>query len=101
MFKIEHKVEENLIIYPIGELDIYTTDQFKQEAISLYSENKKDILMNLEKLEYIDSTGLGAFIYILNNISENNNKLIIENVKPSIRKLFSITKLDEIFEMRD
>ncbi|MDO5040634.1 MAG: STAS domain-containing protein [Peptoniphilus sp.] len=100
MFNIKHEVKEELIIYPQGELDVYTTPKFKKEVLDLYTENQKNILIDGTNLEYIDSTGLGAFMYVLNEIEKNDHKIFIQNIKPSIKKLFTITKLDNIFEMR-
>ncbi|CDZ74208.1 Anti-sigma factor antagonist [Peptoniphilus sp. ING2-D1G] len=100
MFNIKYEVKEELIIYPQGELDIYTTPKFKKEVLNLYKENQKNILIDGINLEYIDSTGLGAFMFILNEIEKNEHKLAIQNINPSIKKLFTITKLDNIFEMR-
>ncbi len=99
-FEIHSKVEDNLIIFPVGELDIYQSENFKNEVLSLYEENPKDIVFDFEKLEYIDSTGLGALIFIYKNVFENN-KVKIENVNPNIRKLFTITKLDTMFIIGD
>ncbi|WP_138160437.1 STAS domain-containing protein [Peptoniphilus catoniae] len=101
MFEIEYKDEKELIIYPKGELDVYTTEEFKNQAIDIYNKDKKDILIDGKDLEYIDSTGLGTFMYILNQIEKDGKKLSFINIKPVIRKLFTITKLDDIFEMRD
>ncbi|MFR7350109.1 STAS domain-containing protein [Peptoniphilus sp.] len=99
-FEIHSKVEDNLKIFPVGELDIYQSENFKNEVLSLYEENPKDIVFDFEKLEYIDSTGLGALIFIYKNVFENN-KVKIENVNPNIRKLFTITKLDTMFIIGD
>ena len=59
-----------------------------------------DIVFDFENLEYIDSTGLGALIFIYKSVYENN-KVKIENVKPNIKKLFTITKLDTMFMIGD
>ncbi|SHH36177.1 anti-sigma B factor antagonist [Anaerosphaera aminiphila DSM 21120] len=99
-FEINYENKEELIIYPVGELDIYTISEFKEKVMKLYEEDKKNILIDGDKLEYIDSTGLGALIYILNEIEKDNNKIAIRNITNSIRKLFTITKLDNVFEMR-
>lgn len=100
MFKIEFENNDELIIYPYGELDIYTTPKFKEEVMDKYKKELKDIVIDGENLEYLDSTGLGAFIYILNEIKKDGKKLATKNLKPSIKKLFTITKLDKVFEMR-
>ena len=67
-FNIEFERKENLKVIPIGELDITTTSQFKEEVIKKYLEEKSNIIIDGSKLEYIDSTGLGALIYILNQL---------------------------------
>ncbi len=94
------KDENKWIFKPEGDLDIYTSSQFKEEIIKRLDEQETDIIIDGEKLEYVDSTGLGALISILRNMKENEKKIYIDNVKPNIRKIFHITKLDEMFIFR-
>lgn len=101
MFEVSYENKDELVIYPKGELDLYTTEDFKKDTINKYNEDKKNILIDGKELEYIDSTGLGALMYILNEIEKNNHKIALVNIKKNIIKLFNITKLDSIFEMRD
>ena len=39
-------------------------------------------------------------MYILNEIKKDEHIIYIQNMKPTIKKLFTITKLDQIFKMR-
>lgn len=84
----------------MGELDVYNTKKFKEKSIKLYEKDKKDILFDCKDLEYLDSTGLGSLIFILKEVEKNNNKIVIENLNPQIMKLFKITKLEDMFEIR-
>lgn len=100
-FKLEAKnTDEFLVLYPQGELDVYNTKKFKENSIKFYEKDKKDILFDCKDLEYLDSTGLGSLIYILKEVEKDNNKIVIENLNPSIMKLFKITKLEDMFEIR-
>ena len=100
-FKLESKItDEFLILYPKGELDDYNTKKFKEKSIKIYEKNKKNILFDCKELEYLDSTGLGSLIYILKEVEKDENKIVIENLNPSIMKLFKITKLEDMFEIR-
>lgn len=100
-FKLESKnTDEILVLYPMGELDVYNTKKFKEKSIKLYEKDKKDILFDCKDLEYLDSTGLGSLIYILKEVEKNDNKIVIENLNPQIMKLFKITKLEDMFEIR-
>ena len=48
-----------------GELDVSTADELKKELHKLVDEKNIDMRLNLENLDYIDSTGLGVIIGIL------------------------------------
>ena len=100
-FKLEAKnTDEFLVLYPKGELDVYNTKNFKEKTIKFYEKDKKDILFDCKELEYLDSTGLGSLIFILKEIEKDGHKIVIENLNNSILKLFKITKLDDMFEIR-
>lgn len=94
------KNENKWIFKPVGDLDIYTSSQFKEEVLKKLNEEQTDIIINGESLEYVDSTGLGALISILRTMKEKENKIYIVDVKPNIRKIFDITNLDELFIFR-
>ncbi len=87
-------------IFPDGEIDIYTSPKFKQKVLDAFDKYNRDLLIDCKKLEYMDSTGLGAFIYILKKVKEKDHKIYIQNIKPNIKKLFDITKLDKLFIIR-
>lgn len=84
-----------------GELDISTADKLKKELHKLVDEDNIDIRLNLEGLDYIDSTGLGVMIGILKRLKIENKEVYIEKPKSNVRKIFSITGLDKIFRMEE
>lgn len=88
------------VVEPNGEIDIYTSPSFKNKVLNSYMEKKTDIIIDGEKLEYIDSTGLGALISILKAIEEEKHKIHLLNIKANIKKLFDITELDKLFIIR-
>lgn len=94
------KKDNLLVIIPEGDMDIYSSSQFKDLVLDSYNNEKIDLLIDGEKLEYIDSTGLGALIGILKRVKEDDNKIYLSNMKPNIRKLFDITELDKLFIIR-
>ena len=51
-----------------GELDVSTADELKKELHKLVDEKNIDMRLNLENLDYIDSTGLGVIIGILKRL---------------------------------
>lgn len=100
-FKIEIHDNDNLYVKLIGDLDINNVDSFKKEVLDKYKNLNKDIIFCLKDLDYIDSTGLGATMTIYKEVNSKGNKIIIKNAKKNVKKLFSITELDQLFIMED
>lgn len=92
--------ENNLEVKPIGEVDIYTSPDLKNKVFELIENKKLDMVINGEKLEYIDSTGLGILMSIYKKMQENSLNIKILNLKPNIYKLFDITGLSKVFDIQ-
>lgn len=86
-------------VYLEGELDVSTADELKKYLHKLVDEKKVDMRLDLEKLEYIDSTGLGVMIGILKKLKIENKELYIEKPRNNVKKIFNITGLDKIFKL--
>ncbi|MDD4088805.1 MAG: STAS domain-containing protein [Tissierellia bacterium] len=100
--EIENKIQDSIIeIKPIGEVDIYTSPKLKNQIFALIEERNIDIIIDGESLEYIDSTGLGVLMSIYKKMQENSLNLNIINLKPNIYKLFDITGLNKVFNIRE
>lgn len=89
----------NIEVKPIGEVDIYTSPEFKNQLHDLIQSNEVNITINGERLDYIDSTGLGVLMSLYKTAKEKNTNIILTNLKPNIYKLFDITGLNKVFEI--
>ncbi|WP_099321508.1 STAS domain-containing protein [Anaerococcus sp. Marseille-P3625] len=81
-----------------GDLDVYSEEEFKKFIDEKIDANK-DIIFDLEKLDYLDSTGLGMFMTVYNMQKSRDKKVKIINSKENIKKLFKITDLFDLFAM--
>lgn len=77
--------DDKLVVKLKGDLDIYSSTNFSDKLLEKYNENKKDVIVDLTDLDYIDSTGLGAFISLYKNIEKENDFKII-NPKKVLKK---------------
>ncbi|HLR21690.1 MAG TPA: STAS domain-containing protein [Tissierellaceae bacterium] len=84
----------------IGDLDIYTSNKFKEEVSEALKFKQKDLEIDGSDLDYIDSTGLGVLISILKITNDSKNKIYLKNIQPNVRKIFDITELDKQFTFR-
>ncbi|MFO3715553.1 STAS domain-containing protein [Anaerococcus cruorum] len=95
--KIE-KTDDIQTIKLIGDLDVYSEDEFKS-FIEEEIDPNKDITIDLKELDYLDSTGLGMFMNIYKMVNDNDKKIKVINAKDNIEKLFRITDLTDLFDM--
>ncbi|MFB1051767.1 anti-sigma factor antagonist [Paraliobacillus sp. JSM ZJ581] len=79
-----------------GEIDAYTAPSLKEQLLPLTKRTGMEILVDLEKVNYMDSTGLGVFISALKSSKEHNSKLKLVQLQDRVRRLFEITSLDSI-----
>ncbi|HHU16769.1 MAG: STAS domain-containing protein [Anaerovoracaceae bacterium] len=83
-------------IKAIGDVDISTAPKLRECLDAALQEKKANIVLHLEDLDYIDSTGLGVIIGTMGKMKEDNKQIILVNPKDNIKKLLSITNLDRI-----
>lgn len=100
--KVQKKlVDENTQIVLSGEIDIYTSQSFKNELNEVIKSCKGDLFIDCKELSYIDSTGLGILVGALKEIRKADSSIYICNLKDNIKKLFLITGLDKLFKIEE
>ena len=93
---MELKIRKNGEVYIIdvnGEMDLYNSYKLKELVMKMLEKNVKSFIINLEQVDYIDSSGIGALIYICSTIKKMNLKLAISNIHGSVKKVIELTKL--------
>jgi anti-sigma B factor antagonist len=97
--KIIEGGDGTLVVALSGEIHSGNADSFYETVMSAYKESPADILFDGEKLEFIDSTTLGAFVKILKAVRTDGKKMSLKNLQAKIKKLFVICSLDTIMEI--
>ncbi len=103
MLNIDSKVLIDRNSYEIllkGDLDISSAEKFKSEVKELLKSEVRDVYLNCKDLDYIDSTGIGSIISILNVVREKNKNIFILNSSNSMKKLMKISGLDKVIEVK-
>ncbi|MBO5237019.1 MAG: anti-sigma factor antagonist [Spirochaetaceae bacterium] len=99
---MELKIRKNGEVYIIdvnGEMDLYNSYKLKELVMKMLEKSVKSFVINLEQVDYIDSSGIGALIFICSTIKKMNLKLAISNVHGSVKKVIELTKLMGYFPM--
>jgi anti-sigma B factor antagonist len=101
--QIEERVVDEVTVLDIkGKMTLGEGDELLKDKInSLVSQDRKQIVLNLEAVPYIDSAGLGEIVRTYTSISRQGGKLKLLNVSKRIQDLLVITKLITIFDSYD
>jgi len=82
-----------------GEIDAYTAPRLKESLLPLTKEADAEIIVDLENVNYMDSTGLGVFISALKSSKEYGSSFKLINLQQRVARLFKITSLDSIISI--
>ncbi len=80
-----------------GEVDAYTSPSFREAINRALDRGKKALIISMEGVEYIDSSGLGALVGGLKKASEQHGRILIVCSKPQVAKVFEITGMVRVF----
>jgi anti-sigma B factor antagonist len=97
---MELKIRKNNEVYIIdivGEMDLYNSYKLKELLMKMIEKKIERFIVNMEDVEYIDSSGIGALIYITSTIKKLNLKLVVANIHGSVKKVIELTKLSSFF----
>ncbi len=80
-----------------GEVDVYTAPRLKEELVSLIESGCTNIIVDLEGVGFIDSSGLGVLVSALRRARERDGVVRIVCTRENVLKIFRITGLDKVF----
>ncbi len=99
---ITRQDDSGVIVFTLnGELDLYHSEELKTAVKARIEGGCKKILFNLSGLKYIDSSGVGSVISILQAARQTGGKIMMSNVDDNVKKIFELTNLLKILEICD
>src|SRR5574338_22350 len=101
--QIEERVVNNVTVLDLkGKMTLGEGDELLKDKInSPIQQDRKQLVLNLEAVPYIDSAGLGEIVRTYTTVSRQGGKLKLLNLTKRITDLLSITKLLTVFETYD
>ena len=87
--------KEGVLIFQVGgEINISTSPELKKH---FEKQLPAKIIVDLEKVGYIDSSGLATLVEILKKTKMRGGSLALSGMSDKVKSLFEITKLDKLF----
>jgi anti-sigma B factor antagonist len=85
----------------VGELDIASAPQFEEGLEKVEAGAPAVLVLDLRKVEFIDSTGLRAVISADERARSGGRRLVIIRGTTAVERVFSVTQLDQRLEIVD
>jgi len=100
---IEMEMERTTLIVRLkGEVDHHTSEIVREKVENELEKGLvKNLLLNMEQLTFMDSSGLGMILGRYKRVSQLNGKMSICCVKPSIYKIFELSGLFKVLPVYD
>ena len=95
----EKRIGDVNVISLSGRLDAYSANEVEKKLDSLIDAAQVRLVISLEKLEYISSSGLRVFLAALKKVKKQQGDIRLACLKPYIKEVFDIAGFTELFNM--
>ena len=95
------EVDGTTIVAVGGEIDVYTAPKLRDRITELVGDGVFNIVIDMESVEFLDSTGLGVLVGGLKKVRAHDGSLELICTQDRLLKIFRITGLAKVFVIHD
>lgn len=88
-----------VVVVAIGEVDVFTAPALDAELYRLIEDGKVSIVVDLSRVDFLDSTGLSVLVKALKRIREVDGTLDVVVTADRVAKVFRLTGLDALIPL--
>ena len=90
-------IAEHTVLEVGGEVDVYTAPRLRERLVELFDGGARNVVVDLGRVDFLDSTGLGVLVGALKRVREHDGSLTLVCTRPNLLRLLAITGLDKVF----
>lgn len=83
-----------------GEIDLHISPEIDAKLRALIAGKPEKLVLDLSNVTYIDSSGLSVLLNAMRRVEAYRGKLYLVGMRPSVRVIFEISRLDQAFRIR-
>ena len=100
MLKTEKINNINVVSFDdVNRFNALITEPVKEELNSFFNRPNSKLILNLEGINFIDSSGFGVFLSVMKSANNNYGQFKICNISPEVMELFKLLQLHNVFEI--
>jgi anti-sigma B factor antagonist len=92
--------DSSAVVAVAGEIDVYTSPVLQEKLVEVLRDGSSNIVLDLSKVTFLDSTGLGVLITALKRCRNAEGDLELVTAQPNVLKVLEITGLNDVFQVR-
>lgn len=89
-----------IVVVEDRRIDAAVAVRFKDRMLELTQHPAKRVVLDLGKVEFLDSSGLGAVVGSMKQLGRDR-QLDLAGLTPTVDKVFRITRMDRVFRIYD
>jgi anti-sigma B factor antagonist len=82
-----------------GEIDLHVSPRIAASLQALIAAKPEQVVVDLSKVSYIDSSGLAVLIEGMQNVTAYGGKFALAGLQETVRPIFEIARLDQVFRI--
>jgi len=83
----------------VGDIDDDGANKLKAKLIVLAGQNLTEVIFDFAKVRFIGSTGIGKMLLFYKNLAAKGGRLSVINMNEDLHAMFSVIKLDKVFNI--
>lgn len=84
-----------------GNIDLFNTRELKETIERLMQADQPRLIVNMERVAYVDSSGIGVFLSMLKPLRAMGGDLKLSALSPAVAKVFQLTRLNSFFDIHN
>ena len=88
---------DQTVVHLGGEIDVYTAPKLRDQISELVNAGKTNLIIDLEAVDFLDSTGLGVLVGGLKKVRAQDGSMSLICAQDRLLKIFRITGLAKVF----
>lgn len=100
--QLETRIEQDaVVITPLeSRVDAYVAPAFRAALVERIDAGHRHVIINMERVEFIDSSGLGALVSALKRLGREGT-LKVCALQGNVRSMFELTRLNRVIPIAD
>lgn len=90
-------MDDLCILNPVGLLDAQSGSDLRQSIGTILEELPRDILIDCQGLDFMDSSGFGALVSVLKRVREQGRQLFLCGLNSQVRIVLELTGTEKVF----